>query len=240
MELGGPLSRPQHRLQRRKVQDRRRVQRRHTRCSSACDRLHGESQRLNRRRSSRLQLAGRQLGGRRRSRHPDVGARRNADLCVPRRDLQSDRRLRRAGDGELQSRSQTGFVRQRAGARRHHHHARCDRLCHRRPRRWLDPNHPQPVRRRVRRRGQRRRGQRAVQRLGDQAGLDGRRRRRGPPVRQCDWQGRIPLHGFRHRLGIRHEWSERDADCARHQLAHHRQRRAGRRQLQVRSRRWRL
>jgi hypothetical protein len=241
MELGRPVSRPQPRLQPGQVQDRRRLQRCHARHSPVRHRFLGFTQRRHRRRASRLHLAGGQLGGRPRRRHPDVGARRNAELRLSRRNLQSNRRrFRRASDGEVRARPKARFVRHAARAPRHHHHARCHRLRYRRPRGRLNQDRHHPFGRRFRRQWQPLRVRRPCQRAEDQAGVDGRRRPRSPPVRQRDRQGRIPLHGFRHRRGLRHQCGERDADHVRHQFARHRQHRARRRQLQIRSRRWRL
>ena len=239
LELGRPLYRRQHRLQRRQVQDRCGLQRLHHRRSASCHRLDGQSQWCDRRHPGRLQLAMGQLGRRHRSRHPDLGPRRNAKLSVPWRGLQSrHRRFRRAGDGDLRSRTQTGFLRHPAGTFRHDHHARRHGLCHRRPGGRLDQEHRASCRRRLRRRRQPRCGQQRCERADSKGGMDGRRRPRRSPVRQRDRKDRIPLHGLRHHLDVRHQSIQRDSGYTLQQFPHHRQHRARRSQLQARPCAW--
>ena len=96
------------------------------------------------------------------------------------------------------------------------------------------------VRRRLRRRRQSRCGQQRCQRADSKGGLDGRRRPGRSPVRQRDREDRVPLHGLRHHLDVRHQSIQRDAGHALQQFPHHRQHRAGRSQLQARSRPWGL
>ena len=142
LDLGRSLYRRQYRLQRRQVQDRRGLQRLHHRRSPLGYRLDGQSQRCDRRHPGRLQLAMGQLGGRHRSRRPDLGPRCDAELSVPWRGVQPrHRRFRCAGDGDLRPRPQTGFVRHPARTFRHDHHARCHGLCHRRSGGRLDQEH---------------------------------------------------------------------------------------------------
>ena len=78
----------------------------------------------------------------------------------------------------------------------------------------------------------------AVSVLTSKGGMDGRRRPRGSPVRQRDRKDRVPPHGLRHHLDVRHQSIQRDPGYTLQQFPHHRQHRARRSQLQARPCAW--
>ena len=162
--------------------------------------------------------------------------RREAELSVPRRGLQSRLRFRRAGDGDFEQ-----------GPNSNRSAPCADVGTTITPDAW--PTSPAAWR--SARSGARcgftgsastRRKSRCVQRASSispkagwtvGAGLEG-------AGRQRDREDRVSLHGFRHHLDVRHQSIQRDPGHALQQFPHHRQHRAGRFQLQARSRFWSL
>ena len=222
VELGRLLSRRQYRLQRRRRPHRRGIRRRDHRGRSPGVQVLLRDRRFDRRRPAWLQLAGGPLGRRHRSGLPGLTpAGADSTIRLRRRELQSGHRRirdRRAGLGVR--RSKVGLVRNAARASRGDPDAGNPGVSHRRSggRQDQDLRHGQRFQPRGRRRGrprrkpgvgrrrqpgldrQHQRHQRQLRRPQDQGGLDVGRRRRGPPRRQLDRQGRVPLHGFRQGL----------------------------------------
>ena len=163
------------------------------------------------------------------------GQRARMPSRLPRRSLQSGacRRCQRSvGSGDLRARPEAGMVCHIARATRCNRHARYSRLCHRRARRRRDHDRRYGVR--FRRRRQSRQHHR--QQPQHQGRLDDRRRHGGSPGRQLDRQARISVP--RSRIGL--DGTDARGECdrgGRLQFARHRQHRARRHQLQIRSER---